>query len=1174
MGVSYTEDQQKVIDLRDCNILVSAAAGSGKTAVLTERIVKRVCDKTNPVWIDRMLIVTFTNAAAAEMRERIGVALRKQLDCEPGNDHLRKQITLLNHAQITTIDSFCLYLLRNHFHEIHLDPAFRIADDGEMKLLRQEVLEEYLEKKYEEGDASFLQLVEQYASAGKEDILKDIILCVYDYSQSQPFPQEYLNELLMEISSEQTGISSTLQNAMYEYEKSMLEECILLTEEAIKLCRMPKGPYHYVEALEDDLKFYRQLQEETAYEKREPIYREHKFKTLSRSKVTDLDELLKDSVKEIRDKRCKKIVEEIKKRFYYASLPQILLDNNMAGESLSTFIKLALDFTSAFEAQKRDKNMIDFSDMEHLALKILVKKTEQGYVPGEVAKGYQDFFQEVMVDEYQDSNQVQEFLLESISKQTADKGNRFMVGDVKQSIYRFRLARPEIFMEKYETFSSKEGKNRRIDLSFNFRSRMEVIESVNCIFENLMIPQVGKIQYDRNARLYYHADYKESDGDYKSEILFYDKEKFEDETLMDAEAEAKIIAHRIRRLCRECKIKDKKDESLRNVRFSDIVILLRTAAGVDDVMKKVLEKEGIPTYISSGKGYFAAPEIRILIHYIHILNNPRQDIPLLGVLHSALGGFSEEEIATIRMVNQKKGRLYDSLLQYALVGSDMALREKVGDFLEELEQWRERACFVTVYELLDEIMQKSGYMNYCMSLPGGSQRRANLLVLLQKARAFENGGYSGLFDFIRYIELMKEREIDFGEANILDENANVVRIMTIHKSKGLEFPVCFVAGFSKQFHDPDGKMPLITDADLGMGCDCIDLTTRCKRKSLRRNVIEVKQKTDGRGEDLRILYVAMTRAKEKLIMVGKGTPVETGVRNVNAYDIIKAKSFMELVLPIAAAHEEAFAVKEYLPEELELGKAVECIEAQLLKQDLINIKRERIWEPYHYPHTSLEGLYTKTTVSELKKEAYLESEEPCQELYADAEVSAYVPRFIEKKEEEVGGARRGSAYHRIMELMDFTLAFQEELSKADLEKLETEAVDSCRIPGKEAALVSTERIMKFMQTPLAVRMGKAQENNKLYREQPFMLSVKANTVKAEFPEEDILVQGVIDVFFEEEDGLVVLDYKTDRVTEAAELVKRYETQLAYYAEALERLTHKKVKEKLIYSFALHETICV
>lgn len=1175
MAVSYTPDQQKVIDLRDCNILVSAAAGSGKTAVLTERIIGRICDTQHPVSIDRMLIVTFTNAAAAEMRERIGTALRKRLEHEPDNGHLRRQVTLLNNAQITTIDSFCLYLLRNHFHDIELDPGFRIADEGEVKLLKEDVLQEYLEEQYEVGEEPFLDIVEKYAGNGKDEDLKKYILKLYHFAQSHPFPGEYLDGCIEELADETGGFDSNCEAILYAYEKNMIEECIKTTQEAIGLCAQPGGPVHYEDALADDLKFYYEIQEAESQSHRAEIYASHKYKAFSRSKVADLDEELKKQVTDYRNKTCKKIVDEIVGKFYYGTEEEIRQDNIAAGKDLAVLLHLVKGFGVQYEARKREKNVIDFSDMEHLALQILLRKEGDAYVPGEVALGYRNYFEEIMVDEYQDSNRVQELLLESISRQTEESGNRFMVGDVKQSIYRFRLACPEIFMEKYKTYHAEKGKNRRINLSMNFRSRKEVLEGVNGVFEELMIPQVGKIEYDADARLYPGASYPENNSDNRCEILLYDKGEFANENYSDVESEAMIMAARMKELCSQYMVTDKKTGALRPAMYSDMVILLRAASGIDDIIKKVLEEEGIPAYVSSGKGYFATPEIRLILNYLSVLNNPRQDIPLLGILHSVLGGFTEEEIACIRVDNHKKGRLFDSMCEYAKEGSRESLRNKLNAFLVQLEQRRQRAVLLTVYELLQELLEETGFMHYCTALPGGAQRRANLLVLMQKAKAFEGSGYSGLFDFIRYIERMQEREVDFGEANIMDESANVVRIMTIHKSKGLEFPICFVAGMGKQFNRKDTAEAVLTDGDLGIGGDCVDLKLRCRRKSARKNLIALKSKQDGRGEDLRILYVAMTRAKEKLILVGHGKPTENMSRKTSMYHLLKAASFMDMVLPVASKKTDLFHINTYGTEDVKLVRSAEQVSCGILKENLQLPGGGTVWTPYVYPHQSLAGLYTKTTVSELKKAAYLEEEEHCNELYETEESTPYIPEFIAEKGGEAGGARRGSAYHRIMELMDFRLALKTDKTGEDVETICKNAVETLKISQADAGLVNLEKVVLFLGTDLAKRMATAQQNGKLYKEQPFMMGISARDVCNDFPEEeDILVQGVIDVYFEEGDELVILDYKTDRVSDGVELIKRYKVQLEYYGQALERLTHKKVKEKLIYSFALHEVIQV
>ncbi len=1172
MSVTYTEHQQKVIDLRDCNILVSAAAGSGKTAVLTERIVQRVCDADNPVAIDHMLIVTFTNAAAAEMRERIGIALRKRLEEEPDNTYLRKQITLLNNAQITTIDSFCLYLLRNHFHEIGLDPGFRIGDEGEVKLLKKEAVQELLENCYEGGEDIFYDLIEKYAGDGKDDKLQELILQIYEFASSHPFIPDYLEDMIVKLKTEE-GFWEECGAFLKEYERDELEACCDLNQKAYALCMESGGPIQYKEAIEDDKRFLEELLKAGDYDRKCRLYQTHTFAVLSRKKNPEGIPEIQAEVKELRD-NMKEIVTELKERFFFGQADIILGENREGQNTLAELLKLVLQFDVLYERKKREKNIIDFSDMEHLALRILLHKEDGTYVPSEVALQYREHFAEIMVDEYQDSNAVQELLLDSISKQTENSGNRFMVGDVKQSIYRFRLARPEIFMEKYASFDEDMGKNRKINLSKNFRSRREVIDSVNAVFEKRMIPQVGNVAYDKDAYLYYGADFTGGGAEYKTEMMLYDKAEFKEENVSDTEAEALLIAKRIHRLCKELKITDKKSKEIRNAKFSDVVILLRAAQGVDHVIKKVLEEQGIPAYINSGKGYFEAPEIQTVINFLAIINNPRQDIPLLGVMHSAIGGFGEEEIARIRICNNKKKRLYDSLTEYIESGSNAALRQKTESFLEELAKWREKAQGLSAYHLLEEWLETSGYMNYCRALPGGEQRYANLSVLLQKAKAFENGGYSGTFDFVRYIEMMKEREVDFGEANILDENANVVRIMTIHKSKGLEFPICFVAGFSKQFSIRETSAPILADGILGMGSDYIDLKLRCKRKTLRKNIIAMKQKKDGRGEDLRVLYVALTRAKEKLILVGHKKSGEQSTLPDGVYGLLKARSYMDMVLPVAKEHPEYFELCSFKTTDVSQENRVEAIEASVLKAMLFEAEGSRIWEAYRYPHKSLEGLYTKTTVSELKKNAYIEEEEASKEWYAEPEMVPYIPSFIAKKEEAANGARRGTAYHRIMELLDFAKICDGD-KREEIRTLRKLAVEGLRIPASEDKLVEEDKIVQFVETKLAKRMASAQKKNLLKREQPFVIGVSAHMVSEEFPEEeDVLIQGVIDAYFEEDDELVLLDYKTDYVTEAEELVKRYRTQLVYYAQALERLTHKRVKEKLIYSFALHKVITV
>lgn len=1178
----FTPDQEKVIELRDCNILVSAAAGSGKTAVLSERIVTRICEEENPVSVDKILIVTFTRAAAAEMKERIGAALRKRLKMDPENRYINKQLTLLPTAHITTIDSFCLYLLRNHFDEIGLDPSFRVADEAELKLMKQDVMEKVFLANFESETEAFADFIEAYAGKGKLKDVCEMVERLYTFSCSHPFPLKWLEACekeLLDEKDEDSFFASPFMKYIKDYEDALLEESLKELAEAVQICCAEQGPFQYLEMMQEDIQYYETLRATTGYRERSRLIMNHTYTDLSRKKVEN-DPEKKELAKTLRN-RSKKRMEEWKKLVYFATPEQIVKDNAFSGKNLLELIRLTKEYTMALTERKREKNVLDFSDAEHLALQILLKD-ENPDTPSDVALTYREHFQEIMVDEYQDSNAVQEMLLDSISRQEADFGNRFVVGDVKQSIYRFRLAKPEIFMEKANSFSTEGGVNRRINLSKNFRSRQEVVDSVNKIFEEIMIPQVGKIEYDTDARLNCGADYPESGESNKTEILMipWDAvEEAQNEGLMEKrdklELEAEVIASKIKELHGRFMVYDKGVKKMRPAKYSDMVILVRTAKDVDRVIKKVLESRGVPAYITAGSGYFDTPEIALLLNVLSILANPRKDIPLLGVLHGYPACFTEEEIGRIRNGGQFKELLYDSLLRYEAEGNNEVLRNKITGFLEGLNRFREKQIYTSVSFLIEELIRETDYLNYCAALPGGEQRKANVYLLMQRAKAFETTGYSGLSDFLRYIEQIKKKDLDFGEANILGEDADVVRIMTIHKSKGLEFPICFVANLGKGFNAGKHEGPVLIDEELGLAGDVIDHIGRKKRKTLKKLAFSMKNAADDMGERIRILYVALTRAKEKLFMTGvmksmiqPGESDETGLM-----DILEAKSFAELCFPIANRKTDMFDIICYTPEMLTAFEAESALEVKASGSVLDNLKGELHIRSFRYPHSSLEGLYTKTTVSELKKAAYLEIAEYPDALYPEKELLPYIPGFIEEKEEDGMGARRGSAYHRIMELLDFTAFDEAEKKGALLEEARKSFVANLLIPKEEDALVRGDKVLAFLDTDLAKRMAKAEREGLLYKEQPFVLGLPADRVNGAFPaDETVLIQGVIDGYFVEEGEIVVLDYKTDAVKEAEELVLRYKTQMDYYGEALERLEKKKVKEKLIYSFALHKMI--
>lgn len=1187
MAVAFTEQQQQVIDLRNRNILVSAAAGSGKTAVLVERIIQMISDEENKVDIDRLLVVTFTNAAAAEMRERISQAIDAKLATQPDNQHLQRQAALLHNAQITTIDSFCLFVIRNNFNDISLDPGFRVADEGELRLLKQDVLSDLLEEKYELSEENFLACTEYFTGGSNDKLLEEYLLKLYEFSQSYPWPEEWLQKRQQDYKITDVAELEKSPWCCYltEYIRISLKECADKLAKARKIAELPVGPYYYAELLEKEEELIRRVSEKASfravYEAADGIV----FGRLPSKKDESVEEGLKKQAQGLRN-QVKKQIEELRTEYLVLSPEQVVMRMHQAEEPVRTLLGLVLEFKQRLDEKKRQENMIDFSDMEHFALNILLKKKEDGgYEATPAAKEYRQFFYEILIDEYQDSNLVQELLLQSISGEEEGRYNRFMVGDVKQSIYKFRLARPELFIEKYNCYEKIDCPRQRIDLHKNFRSRPEVLEGINDLFYRIMHKELGGVEYDEDAALYPGAVFPEYG---KNQIETMIIGKMPENNLSAREQEALVIAKKIKQLIAEFWITDKDTGALRPARYGDIVILLRTTAGWAEDFKQMFEKEGIPAYVSSRTGYFQAPEIRELLQLLHVLDNPFQDIPFYGVMRSFFGQFTDEEIAMIRSRGTKGSSLYENV-------KENAEDEKSAGFLAFIKALRYQSSYTPIHALIQKILSKTGYLEYISAKPGGAQRCANVEMLLTKAAAFEKTSYYGLFHFLRYIKQLEKYQVDYGEADITDENADVVRIMSIHKSKGLEFPICFVSGLSKRFNRQDTAGRLIADADMGIGVDYIDSIRRVQSKTLRKNTVAMKLKLDSLGEEIRVLYVAMTRAKEKLFLTALVNDIEKWKETLeyeqNPLTFSKlagASSFLDFVAP---------CMKEFqwiYPEDMIQTEVKEAVGSVGLLQQLLMTKADgemvtKLSQKLarRYSHQYLSEMFVKTTVSELKKAAYALPKEQdgfARELFEEPELVPYIPSFVKAKE-EMSGTDRGSAYHKVMELLDFA-AFEritigevkkdtpkDEILRLELIRQMDEMEVSEKISHEWREAVSVNKLCRFLQTSLARRMAAAAMQQKLHKEQPFVLGLSASRIKESFPEEEmVLMQGIIDVFFEEEDGIVVADYKTDRVQKAEELTARYYLQLDYYGEALERLTGKPVKEKLIYSFALGEEI--
>ena len=883
MGVKWTEEQQKVISLRDRNILVSAAAGSGKTAVLVERILSKITDPEAPVDIDRLLIMTFTRAAAGEMKERISSAIESALYEDPDNEHLQRQSTLLHTAQITTIDGFCAYIIRNYFHLIGLDPGYRTADEGELKLLREDVTGKLLEDYYSEKQEKYEKFVECFASGKDDEALGGMIQKLYEMAMSNPFPEEWLDACLDDYKIETTEELRETKciKLLWKAAVDELETAEHLAREARKLCDAPDGPNLYGEALDSDLLFIRKLKktaEERDYNVLAQLLEKPSFARLSGKKMPEADEQKKQRIKELREEE-KEILRELGQKYFQGTEEEILDMLKCSREPLEMLVELTRQFTERFSKAKREKNILDFTDMEHFALKILMKKEDGQIQMSQAAIELSEKYEEVLVDEYQDSNLVQELLTTAVSGWVNQRKNIFMVGDVKQSIYRFRLARPELFMEKYKSYSVEDGEEQRIDLHKNFRSRAQVLESVNFIFRQIMGEDLGGIAYDKDAALYPGADFPAGGSRefVKTEVLLVEKDGAElEEEAGDQNAqelEALAIAQRIQGMVGREEIVDKKTGKYRPVEYGDIVILLRSAYGWSETFREVLASQGIPVYCTSRTGYFSALEIITVLNYLKVCDNPLQDIPLTGVLRSPMVGCTSQELAQIRVL-YPQGLLWDSVEQYVKSreeGCDAAekpLMEKLQRFLELLEKVRNMATYTPVHQLILFILKETGYGNYARALPGGEQRYANLSMLVEKAMAYEKTSYRGLFNFVRYIEQLQAYEVDYGEVNLAGAGSTAVEIMTIHKSKGLEFPVVFAAGMGKQFNFQDLNARLLIHPELGLGTDAILPEKRIIASSLNKQMVRRELLKESLGEELRVLYVAMTRAKEKLILTG------------------------------------------------------------------------------------------------------------------------------------------------------------------------------------------------------------------------------------------------------------------------------------------------------------------
>lgn len=1158
-------------------------------------------------------MVTFTSAAASEMRERILDAIYKKMEQDPEDENLQKQVVLLNKASICTIDSFCLDVIRNNFYELDISANARVADSTEILLLKQEILDDLFEEKYIADDKDFISLIETYTKYNKDEELKDIILKIYSYVQSSPFPEKWLEEKteVLNIKEEENFANTIWGKIILENVKSILLNGILkLKNIKTKMQRFSELD-KFTSVIEQDIENYEVISNSLDnWDRVYNLINEFKPKNWPIDKKVTND--LKDEAKDVRDS----VKDEFKKvkELINCTSEEAIQDISYMYETISKLKNLILEFSEKFYAKKREKNIMDFNDMEHLALKMLVKEENGKIETTEIAKKYQNQFEEIAIDEYQDSNLVQEYILTSVSR----GNNIFMVGDVKQSIYKFRQARPELFLDKYTKYSldPKEKEDRKIQLFKNFRSRKNILDFTNLVFENIMSKNLGSIEYNQDEYLNLGASFENIDNqNLNTEVDIIDlsedeedtwkneektEEEPEKERVEDVVLEARLVAKKIKDLIdSKYQVIDKK-QGRKDIQYKDICILLRSITGVANVYEKEISELGIPVYSDSSGEYLQSIEIETIMALLRVINNPMQDIPLVTVMRSPIGNFTDNELVEIRM-QDRNGSFYE-----ALTKTDT---KKAKEFLKLLEELKNDEETMALDEWIWNIYTKTGYMNYVSLMPNGILRVSNLKMLFERAKQYESASFKGLFNFINFIDKIKFNSEDLSSAKVIGENENVVRIMSIHKSKGLEFPVVILAGTGKQFNMQDLNEKILLDQDLGFGMQYINAERHIEFKTLAKKALAIKAKEEAISEEMRVLYVALTRAKEKLIVVGRQKDVNKKMQEknklieiykaedagkINDYLLKKYKTYLDWIELIYAklgydVTKEIFTVNIIKKSDLQKEDIEEAIEDDIIEKIFKKAfiyndkeKQEKIiqilnWE---YLYKNLEGIPTKTSVTKLKEEAQgaetiKESSKDIKfDVSEDKKISLITakPKFInENKETKISNAEKGTLMHLCVQKMD-------EKQEYTLEKIQdmiNTLKEKVLITEAEAEAINKEKLLKYTKSELWQDLKQAKQ---IYKEQPFYINIKASTVYDNIePENDenILVQGVIDLFYiNKNDEIVLVDFKTDYIDDGQEimLIEKYKKQLEIYKIALEQSLKRSVSKVALYSLYLNKLI--
>ena len=1194
--VKWTNEQKQAIEEKGSNILVAAAAGSGKTAVLVERIINRILN--DKIDIDKLLVVTFTNAAASEMRERILDAIYKKIEEDPSNIELQRQITLLNKASICTIHSFCLDVIRNNFYEINISPNFRIGDTAEIELLKQETLDDLFEKKYFEEDEDFLKLVDTYTGYRGDEPLKELVMEIYKFIQSSPFPRKWLEEKVEEFNIKDLSLDFAKTKwgklILEEYEKN-IEETILglknvkqdldLNPELEKFSQVIRLDLENLELLKANLdswdKVY-ELSQRFSFTKW-PVDRKRQSS-------------IKDEAKEKRDKINKKF-KGIKDKIFIYTSKEAIQDLQEVYEILNLLKKVVLEFEETYGKVKLERNVIDFNDIEHFALKILLKEDDGKYVPTEVAKKYKDKFEEIAIDEYQDSNMVQEYILTSISK----GNNIFMVGDVKQSIYKFRQAMPELFLGKYEKYKLKKDKTENDDLKIqlfkNFRSRENILSTSNLVFQEIMSKKLGDVEYNEDEYLNLGANYPDIEnvdfaGKTEIDVINLNKNQIEEEAedtennerIEDSILEAKYVAKKIQELINSNYYVFDKKQGYRKITYKDIVVLLRSTATLAPIYEKEIADLGMPVFSDTSSEYLNSVEIQTIISVLKIIDNPMQDIPLVTVMRSMIGGFTDNDLIEIRLAD-KNCNFYESILK-AQVQVSEELRIKINNFLEKIENWREANEYLNLDELIWKIYLDTGYYNYVGLMQNGKLRQANLKMLFERAKQYESASFKGLFNFINFIDKLKLSSGDLGSAKIIGENEDVIRIMSIHKSKGLEFPVVFLSSTGKKFNMQDLNKKVLLHQDIGLGPTYTNYEKKIEYPTLAKEAIKIVTKREVLAEEMRVLYVALTRAKEKLVITGIEKDVNDSIdskqkeleiykdnieNKMNPNLVGKYKSYIDWIELVYLKNKDKDIMKFNIinkkdilkenTEEKEENKDIikEIQNRNVSKENINKIKQELEWKYKFEESVELPSELSVSKIKELKNNVQLQNQE----------VSFAKPNFLIEKT-ELTGAEKGTIMHLCLQKLNH----KEEYDLEKLKRMVKSLVEKEIILQKEADSVNYNKILEFFKSEIWLEMKEAKL---VEQEKPFYFNIKANEIYDVKSEEDILVQGIIDLYYiNKDDELVLVDYKTDYVENNNEeiLKEKYDIQLAIYKKALEKALDRKVDKVYIYSTWLGRAITI